>query len=84
MKPPPVTLSGNVPTVTDLDHEAIAAELEGKRAEDALTWMFETFEAAVKDLTLPAEFSLETMEQFIDWNRQSPYKVERGEGECAI
>jgi sulfite reductase beta subunit-like hemoprotein len=44
----------------------------------------ETFEAAVKDLTLPAEFSLETMEQFIDWNRQSPYKVERGEGECAI
>ena len=39
---------------------------------------------AVKDLTLPAEFSLETMQQFIDWNRSSPYKVERGEGECAI
>jgi sulfite reductase beta subunit-like hemoprotein len=44
----------------------------------------EIFEAAVKDLTLPAEFSLETMQQFIDWNRSSPYKVERGEGECAI
>jgi sulfite reductase beta subunit-like hemoprotein len=44
----------------------------------------ESFEAAVKDLTLPAEFSLETMQQFIDWNRSSPYKVERGEGECAI
>jgi sulfite reductase (ferredoxin) len=44
----------------------------------------EPFEAAVKDLTLPAEFSLETMQQFIDWNRSSPYKVERGEGECAI
>jgi sulfite reductase (ferredoxin) len=44
----------------------------------------ESFEAAVKDLTLPAEFSLETMQQFIDWNRASPYKVERGEGECAI
>jgi sulfite reductase beta subunit-like hemoprotein len=42
------------------------------------------FEAAVKDLTLPADFSLETMQQFIDWNRSSPYKVERGEGECAI
>ncbi len=42
------------------------------------------FEAAIKDLTLPAEFSLETMQQFIDWNRSSPYKVERGEGECAI
>jgi sulfite reductase beta subunit-like hemoprotein len=44
----------------------------------------ESFEAAVKDLTLPTEFSLETMQQFIDWNRSSPYKVERGEGECAI
>ncbi|HEU4906623.1 MAG TPA: nitrite/sulfite reductase [Solirubrobacterales bacterium] len=42
------------------------------------------FEEEIKELTLPAEFSLETMQQFIDWNRQSPYKVERGEGECAI
>ena len=42
------------------------------------------FEAEVKDLTLPVEFSLETMQQFIDWNRSSPFKVERGEGECAI
>ncbi|MGE5282791.1 MAG: nitrite/sulfite reductase [Chloroflexota bacterium] len=42
------------------------------------------FEEEVKDLTLPAEFSLETMQQFIDWSRSSPYKVERGEGECAI
>jgi sulfite reductase beta subunit-like hemoprotein len=42
------------------------------------------FEAEIKDLTLPAEFSLETMQQFIDWSRSSPYKVERGEGECAI
>jgi len=45
MKPPPITLSGTVPTITDLDYEAIAAELEGKRAEDALSWMFETFGA---------------------------------------
>jgi sulfite reductase beta subunit-like hemoprotein len=44
----------------------------------------ERFEAEVKPLTLPAEFSLETMEQFIDWNRSSPYEVIRGEGECAI
>jgi sulfite reductase beta subunit-like hemoprotein len=43
-----------------------------------------SFEAIVKDLTMPAEFSLETMQDFIDWNRSSPYKVERGEGECAI
>jgi sulfite reductase beta subunit-like hemoprotein len=44
----------------------------------------EPFEAAVKELTLPAEFSLETMQDFIDWNRSSPYEVVRGEGECAI
>lgn len=44
----------------------------------------ERFEAEVNELTLPAEFSLETMQHFIDWNRSSPYKVERGEGECAI
>jgi sulfite reductase beta subunit-like hemoprotein len=44
----------------------------------------EPFEALVKELTLPAEFSLETMDQFIDWNRAEPYKVERGEGECAV
>ncbi|MDX6595220.1 MAG: hypothetical protein QOI72_602 [Solirubrobacterales bacterium] len=43
-----------------------------------------SFEAIVKDLTMPVEFSLETMQDFIDWNRSSPYKVERGEGECAI
>jgi sulfite reductase beta subunit-like hemoprotein len=42
------------------------------------------FEAEVKELTLPAEFSLETMNQFIDWNRSEPYAVIRGEGECAI
>ena len=42
------------------------------------------FEAEVKELTLPAEFSLETMNQFIDWNRSEPYEVVRGEGECAV
>jgi hypothetical protein len=24
------------------------------------------------------------MQEFIDWNRSSPYEVVRGEGECAI
>ncbi|MGI8624571.1 MAG: nitrite/sulfite reductase, partial [Solirubrobacteraceae bacterium] len=42
------------------------------------------FEAAVKDLTLPIEFGLETMSTFIDWSRNVPFKVVRGEGECAI
>ena len=44
----------------------------------------ERFEAEVKELTLPAEFSLETMQEFIDWNRTTPYEVIRGEGECAM
>ncbi|MDQ2676184.1 MAG: nitrite/sulfite reductase, partial [Actinomycetota bacterium] len=42
------------------------------------------FEELVKELTMPAEFSLDTLDQFIDWNRAEPYKVERGEGECAV
>ncbi len=44
----------------------------------------ERFEGEVKELTLPSEFSLETMQEFIDWNRSTPYEVIRGEGECAI
>ncbi|HVV90694.1 MAG TPA: nitrite/sulfite reductase [Solirubrobacterales bacterium] len=44
----------------------------------------ERFEAEVKDLTMPVDFSLETMQEFIDWQRATPYEVIRGEGECAI
>ncbi len=44
----------------------------------------EKFEELVKDLSMPAEFSLENMLQFVDWSRSEPYKVERGEGECAV
>jgi sulfite reductase beta subunit-like hemoprotein len=42
------------------------------------------FEDEVKDLTLPVEFSLDSMNQFIDWNRSAPFEVIRGEGECAV
>jgi sulfite reductase beta subunit-like hemoprotein len=42
------------------------------------------FEALVKDLTLPIEFSLENMNHFIDWTKNVPFEVIRGEGECAI
>jgi sulfite reductase (ferredoxin) len=42
------------------------------------------FEDEVKDLSMPLEFSLENLDHFIDWSRSEPYKVERGEGECAI
>jgi sulfite reductase beta subunit-like hemoprotein len=42
------------------------------------------FEAQVKDLSMPVDFGLETMNQFIDWNRSVPFEVIRGEGECAV
>ncbi|HWX44807.1 MAG TPA: nitrite/sulfite reductase [Solirubrobacteraceae bacterium] len=41
-------------------------------------------EGLVKDLSLPVEFGIETMGQFIDWNRDVPFQVIRGEGECAV
>jgi sulfite reductase beta subunit-like hemoprotein len=42
------------------------------------------FEEEVAELALPVEFGLETMSQFIDWSRNVPFQVIRGEGECAI
>jgi sulfite reductase beta subunit-like hemoprotein len=41
-------------------------------------------EALVKDLSMPVDFGLETMNTFIDWNRNVPFEVIRGEGECAV
>jgi sulfite reductase (ferredoxin) len=41
-------------------------------------------EGVVKDLSMPVDFGLETMNEFIDWNRSAPFQVERGEGECAV
>jgi hypothetical protein len=41
-------------------------------------------EEVVKDLAMPIEFSLENMNHFIDWSRSEPFKVVRGEGECAV
>jgi sulfite reductase beta subunit-like hemoprotein len=42
------------------------------------------FEEQIRDLAMPVEFSLENMNHFIDWERSSPFKVIRGEGECAV
>ena len=42
------------------------------------------FEDAVRDLAMPVEFGLETMNTFIDWTKKVPFVVQRGEGECAI
>jgi sulfite reductase beta subunit-like hemoprotein len=44
----------------------------------------EEFEARVKDLTMPIEFNLDNMNYFVDWTRNAPFEVIRGEGECAV
>jgi sulfite reductase beta subunit-like hemoprotein len=43
----------------------------------------EAFEALAAEATLPVEYSAETINDFVDWNRAEPFKVMRGEGECA-
>jgi sulfite reductase beta subunit-like hemoprotein len=42
------------------------------------------FEDKVRDLAMPVEFGIESMNMFIDWQRSSKYEVQRGEGECAV
>jgi len=42
------------------------------------------FEDQVRDLAVAVEFSLENMNHFIDWSRNVPFVVQRGEGECAV
>ncbi|MGH2898809.1 MAG: nitrite/sulfite reductase [Solirubrobacteraceae bacterium] len=42
------------------------------------------FEDRVRDLAMPIEFSLETMTTFVDWTKDVPFQVVRGEGECAV
>jgi sulfite reductase beta subunit-like hemoprotein len=63
---------------------------EAERAEGELFRAFvdrigvQQFEQLVKDLTMPVEFNLENMNYFIDWTREVPFQVVRGEGECAV
>jgi sulfite reductase beta subunit-like hemoprotein len=42
------------------------------------------FEDKVRELSLPVQFNVETMSTFIDWSRDVPFAVVRGEGECAV
>ncbi|MEO6496659.1 MAG: nitrite/sulfite reductase, partial [Solirubrobacteraceae bacterium] len=44
----------------------------------------ERFENEARDLALPVEFSLENMNFFVDWSKNVPFQVVRGEGECAV
>ncbi|MFA7248310.1 MAG: nitrite/sulfite reductase [Dehalococcoidia bacterium] len=42
------------------------------------------FEAAVQDLTVTPKFSTDSIQEFVDWEREGLYVLERGEGECAV
>ncbi len=42
------------------------------------------FEDAVQDLTLTPEFATDSIQEFVDWEREGLYVLERGEGECAV
>ncbi len=55
------------------EFNAFATRVTGKRFEDE-----------VRPLAMPAEFGIETMDQFIDWTKKVPFVVQRGEGECAV
>jgi sulfite reductase beta subunit-like hemoprotein len=62
-----------------------ADRLEGEQFNDFASRVgAKAFEDLVRDLSLPAEFSLDTMNTFIDWTKDVPFAVERGEGECAV
>ena len=62
-----------------------AARLDGETFNDFASRVgAKAFEDLVRDLSLPAEFGLDTMNTFIDWTKDVPFAVERGEGECAV
>ncbi|MTD46143.1 hypothetical protein GKE82_18090 [Conexibacter sp. W3-3-2] len=42
------------------------------------------FEDEIRDLAMPVEFGLDTMNMFMDWTKNVPFQVVRGEGECAV
>jgi sulfite reductase (ferredoxin) len=66
-------------------HHYEATRSDGEEWNDFVERVGTTeLEGLVKDLSMPVDFSLETMNQFIDWNRDVPFQVIRGEGECAV
>jgi sulfite reductase beta subunit-like hemoprotein len=42
------------------------------------------FTNAIEELAIPGEFDDENRLMFIDWGKSDLYKMERGEGECAV
>lgn len=58
---------------------------EGEAFNDfALRVGTKAFEDVAKPLAIPASFGLDTMNEFIDWTKDVPFVVARGEGECAV
>ena len=70
--------------------ERFIALYEGQREEGEEFNAFvarvgpETFRAEIADLSLAPEFSMQAMQEFIDWERDGLYVLARGEGECAV
>ncbi len=58
-----------------------------RRADETFTAFVERvgadpFENLIPDLSLPVTFDDAHLNEFIDWNQNRVYKLERGEGEC--
>ncbi|MDA0350768.1 MAG: nitrite/sulfite reductase [Chloroflexi bacterium] len=43
-----------------------------------------TFEDEIRDLSIAPDFAPTDIQEFIDWEREALYVLERGEGECAV
>jgi sulfite reductase beta subunit-like hemoprotein len=75
--------------VPDAVERFITFYTEGREGEETFNDFADrvgskAFEDLVRDLAMPVEFGIDSMNMFIDWNRSGPFEVIRGEGECAI
>jgi sulfite reductase beta subunit-like hemoprotein len=58
---------------------------EGERFNDFVDRVGpKSFSSVLQDLKEVKGLSVETFADYFDWERTTPYKLERGEGECAI
>ena len=69
-------------SVPDLRHRPSGDVLPGER--DGTSGRRPQTDQRFRELALPVKFNIESMNTFIDWNRDAPFAVERGEGECAV
>jgi sulfite reductase beta subunit-like hemoprotein len=67
----------------------LAVYQEGRKPGETFNAFFDRvgsdpFETAIRDLTLPGEFTDDNQGMFIDWGKLELYQLQRGEGECAV